>query len=263
MTTVPMVTEAYGRSVLGKEITLHRTEDFHAGTLIIAGIHGDERATVALAEAFVERHLYTGHAGDNVAVIPIANPDSYQHNSRYNANGVDINRNFETEWSPESEEPSGPSPYSEPETRALRDLILRTRPARVVTLHWALGELDADGIQSTPLAEAMWNALTPEEKAPYRLRVWEIETAAPNIYSDPCPGSLGQWLGFGLRYGDGRRPAIVTLELPYDPSIPRPAVLPENHLETVRAWWNRDPARYLEGVERGVFKMLLAACHHR
>lgn len=254
-----MVTETYGRSVLGKEIRLYRTEDFHAGTLIIGGIHGNEPATVTLAEAFAERHLLTGHTGENVAVIPVANPDSYQHNSRYNANGVDLNRNFETGWNPQSIEPAGPAPWSEPETRALRDLILRTRPARVVHIHWALAELDADGIQSTPLAEAMWNALTPEEQQPYRLRVWET----PSGDSTPCPGSLGQWLGFGLRYGDGRRPAVVTLELPYDPYLRRPAVLPEDHLDFINKWWQRDPESYLEGVERGVFKMLLAACHHR
>ena len=75
-----------------------------------------------------------------------------------------------------------------------------------------------------------------------------------------CPGSLGQWCGYGLEYPDGGAPAMVTLELPYDPEAEaRPDELPPEHLETVRAHWRRDPADYLRAVEPGVHTMLASA----
>jgi len=228
---------------------------------LIGGMHGDERATILLLLSFQDRFQRSVRVSESpvsFGVIPLANPDGYLHKTRYNALGVDLNRNFGTGWSAESEEPSGAAPWSEPESRALRDFILYQRPARIVTLHWALAELDADGPQSTPLALAMWNALSDEERAPYRLRDFESPAAYP--LPAACPGSLGQWCGTGLVYEDGTIPAIVTLELPYDAKLPRPAVLPSNHLALLHNTWKRDAREYLAGVEASVHKMLFAAC---
>ena len=75
-----------------------------------------------------------------------------------------------------------------------------------------------------------------------------------------CPGSLGQWCGTGLRYPDGSAPAIVTLELPYDPVLPRPTALPDDHLARLRCAWKHDARGYLSAVEGPVHKMLWAAC---
>ncbi|MEZ4389445.1 MAG: M14 family zinc carboxypeptidase, partial [Candidatus Krumholzibacteriia bacterium] len=55
--------------------------------------------------------------------------------------GVDLNRNWDwrwqqcPEWDPSSQQYRGPHPFSEPEARALRDLVLRERPALVCDLH--------------------------------------------------------------------------------------------------------------------------------
>ena len=261
-----LTTCSIGHSQENRPILLHQTPAFPAapgGTLFIGGMHGDERATVLLLLSFQDRLQRSGRVSQTapaLGLIPLANPDGYLHNSRYNARGVDLNRNFETGWSPESEEPSGEAPWSEPESRALRDYILQQRPARIVTLHWALAELDADGPQSTPLALAMWNALTAAERAPYRLRVSESEAVFPA--PDACPGSLGQWCGTGLRYPDGSAPAIVTLELPYDPILPRPSALPEDHLNRLHHAWKQDARSYLHAVEGPVHKMLWAACEN-
>ena len=224
-------------------------------------MHGDERATILILLSFQDRLQRAGCVSESapaLGIIPLANPDGYLHNIRYNARGVDLNRNFETGWSTESEEPSGESPWSEPESRALRDFILCQRPERIVTLHWALAELDADGPQSTRLALTMWNALTEEEHAPYRLRVAESAEVFPA--PDACPGSLGQWCGTGLRYPDGSAPAIVTLELPYDPVLPRPSALPGDHLARLHHMWKQDARGYLRAVEGTVHKLLRAAC---
>jgi hypothetical protein len=145
---------------------------------------------------------------------------------------------------------------SEPENLALHAFILEQRPARIVSLHWALSEIDADGPQSTEMALRMWHALSESERKPYRLRVHRAETPAPPA----CPGSLGQWCGHGLVYPDGTRPAMVTLELPYHAhAYTRPERLPDDHLETVRELWLSRPQDYLLGVQDQVHRMLAAA----
>jgi len=250
-------TSTIGHSREGRPLLLRRLNPSgtRGGTLLIGGVHGNEQATFFLLDRFLDRALARGgDAPRRVALLARANPDAIARESRYNARGVDINRNFETAWTPESKEPSGAAPWSEPETRHLRDWLLASEPERIVTLHWALAEVDADGPQSTPLAQAMWEALDDTARLPYRLRTWGGEEG------DFCPGSLGRWAGFGLRYADGTRPAIVTLELPYDPRLPRPAVLPEDHLETVRTAWAQRPLDYLAAAEPAVTRMLFAAC---
>jgi hypothetical protein len=195
--------------------------------------------------------------------VPLANPDGCELQTRYNAAGVDLNRNCDFNWRSDSIEPPGPAPWSEPESRAMRDFILSWQPARIVSLHWALAELDADGAQSTQLAQAMWDALSAEERAPYRLRVTEPGRGQLRLQQTyaACPGSLGQWCGYGLEYEDGTAPAMITLELPYNPAaLDRPNELPEDHVEEVREYWRRDAESYLRQTEPAVHKMLLAAC---
>jgi len=263
--TVKLTTRLIGHSQEKRPILLHQTRAFQSapgGTLLIGGMHGDERATILLLLSFQDRFQRAERVSQSppaLGVIPLANPDGYLRNTRYNARGVDLNRNFETGWRADSEEPSGAAPWSEPESRALRDYILYQRPARIVTLHWALAELDADGPQSTPLALAMWNALTETERAPYRLRDFESGAVFPSPAI--CPGSLGQWCGTGLVYPDGSAPAIVTLELPYDPLLPRPAALPSDHLARLLHAWKQDARGYLTAVESSVHKMLWAAAY--
>jgi len=245
-----------GHSIEGRPIELWSDPSGPHGTLIIGGIHGNEPATIDLVREF------SPPAGNPVALLPLANPDSFVHRSRYNVHGVDINRNAGFNWRADSVEPSGDAPWSEPETRALQEFILTWRPAKIVALHWALGEIDADGVQSTPLAEAMWNSMSDEERVPYRLRVTELgrgQRRLQQIYAE-CPGSLGQWAGYALIYPDDLQPAMITLELPYDATVPRPEVLPDGHLETIRSHWERDSRGYLGSVRDAVFKMLKAAC---
>ncbi len=218
-------------------------------------------ATAALLEEFASKLEATGAAEWPTAILAVANPDGCARQSRYNAHGVDLNRNCDHFWSPESEEPSGPAPWSEPEICALRNFIWQWRPRAIVSLHWALAELDADGPQSRALAEKMWGAMSDVQRGPYRVRVSETGASAAAGDYMACPGSLGQWCGFALRYPDGSPPAMVTLELPYDPhATARPEVLPGDHLAMLRALWAADPGAYLSAVGPGVERMLRAAC---
>ena len=264
-----LIEHSIGRSVENRDIVAKAGFDFAADsgppgcTLLIGGIHGDEAATIVLLESFAQKYIARGGEASPVVVIPLANPDGHTRNSRYNAHGVDINRNFGFNWHIESEEPPGPEPWSEPETRALRDFILQLQPAHIVSLHWALAEIDADGPQSTGLALRMWNALDEKEKRPYRVRVCEAGHGLRRLQHtyEICPGSLGQWCGYCLSYGVGASPAMITLELPYDPDAEsRPSPLPTAHLEQLKGRWLQDAAGYLNAVEGGVHKMLRAAC---
>jgi len=257
-----------GRSVEHREINACANFDLDANlrpanaTLLIGGMHGDEKATIVLLESFLEKHLVTGKVRAPTVIIALANPDGYERHSRYNARGVDLNRNFETNWHAESAEPSGIKPWSETESRALRDFILEIEPMKIVSLHWALAEIDADGPQSTALANQMWDAMSDAERAPYRVRIHEIGHGLRRLEHtyEICPGSLGQWCGYGLKFGNGLRPAMITLELPYDPAAEsRPHPLPDGHLASLHTRWRDDPKTYLAAVENGVHAMLAAA----
>jgi len=211
---------------------------------------------------YLQNYQWATLADFPTVVLPLANPDGAELATRYNARGVDLNRNCGFNWRPDCEEPPGPEAWSEPESVALRDFILAWRPAKIVSLHWALAEIDADGVQSTRLAQAMWDSLDEDAQRPYRLRVTEPgrgQRRLQRMYA-ACPGSLGQWCGYGLEYPDGSAPAMITLELPYDPEAEaRPDELPDDHLETVRELWQNHTEAYLRGIEPGVHAMLATA----
>ncbi|HGO9410845.1 TPA: M14 family metallopeptidase [Bacillus cereus] len=61
-------------------------------------------------------------------IVPIQNPWGFNNRSRRNQNQVDLNRNYDYNWKPgtigENAYP-GPSPFSESESRAMRDLVLQ------------------------------------------------------------------------------------------------------------------------------------------
>jgi len=138
--TVPTTTTAViGQSVQGRDIVAHTFGTGSTSVLFVGGIHGGyEGNTVGLAEGVIEEfHLQPNVIPDHLTVHVISNlnPDGYalpgtasDFDRRMNANGVDLNRNFDCEWVPESTWRSTPvsggsAPFSEPEAVALRDYI--------------------------------------------------------------------------------------------------------------------------------------------
>ena len=132
--------------------------------VFVGGIHGGyEWNSVVLAYAFIDylnTHPDIVPKNLKLTIIPSANPDGVykivgkegrftiadvpssadQQNGRFNARGVDLNRNFDCKWQPESTwrqkvVSAGERPFSEPEAAALRDFIVRARPAAVVFWH--------------------------------------------------------------------------------------------------------------------------------
>lgn len=156
--------EVIGTSVEGREIEAYTYGKGETHLLFVGGLHGGyEWNSVLLAYRFMD------YLGDNlnvipehvtVTVIPSANPDGVyavvgkegrftaadvpENGSnglgRFNAHDVDLNRNFDCKWQPESTwrekvVSAGSSPFSEPETQAIRDFVLAHTPDAVIFWH--------------------------------------------------------------------------------------------------------------------------------
>ena len=124
-----------GRSVDGRAITAVETgdPDSPSKTLVVGCIHGDERAGIAIAAA-LDRMPPPDET--DLWVVPVLNPDGAVANTRQNAHGVDLNRNFPWRWRRERGVfASGPRPLSEPESRIAYRLIERVRPSVSIWFH--------------------------------------------------------------------------------------------------------------------------------
>src|SRR5690606_19363421 len=109
--------------------------------LVQGGLHGNEK----LASAFVLWLAQRFAAGESLLnqlqvegaafdFLPYANPDGAHAHSRYNARGVNLNRNFGVLWGLTRENP-GKDSFSEPETRAIRYLFQESRYTAAVDVH--------------------------------------------------------------------------------------------------------------------------------
>jgi hypothetical protein len=122
-----------GRSVQGRPIWAYRTGDPEASrvVVVVGQMHGDEPAGVVTARSI--RTRAQDATGADVWVVPTMNPDGRAVGSRYNARGVDLNRNWPTNWEPGST--AGTGPVSEPETRAMLRFLKRVEPTFVASMH--------------------------------------------------------------------------------------------------------------------------------
>src|SRR5262249_48656899 len=131
----PLRGEVIGHSVDGRPLRLVHVGDPEAArkVLVVGCIHGSERAGIAGTRAL--RHA-TPPRGTELLVLDTANPDGCAADTRGNADGVDLNRNFPWGWRPLTGIfYSGPHPSSEPETRAIEAMILRERPDVSIWYH--------------------------------------------------------------------------------------------------------------------------------
>lgn len=129
-----------GRSAHGRPIVASRLGDPTSPrkALVVGVIHGDETGGLAVTREL--RRRFAGRLpGVDLWVVDSINPDGQARGTRQNARGVDLNRNFPYRWRMNGSRGSpywgGPEPLSEPETRAVRRLILRLRPAVTVWYH--------------------------------------------------------------------------------------------------------------------------------
>lgn len=166
----------------------------HVRFLIQGGLHGNELLAsdfVAwLAKRFAngESLLNTLNNGNiSIDFVPYANPDGTIQFTRYNSNQINLNRNFDVLWGVTRENP-GPSPFSENETRAIRDLVLSRDYTAAVDVHgfvnWiVLPTSPSDGLKGLPKVSAerrktydLW-ASAVKSHAAKQLPGYEVKTA--------------------------------------------------------------------------------------
>jgi murein peptide amidase A len=137
-----------GHSVRGRPIRAVLVGDPRAQrTMLVVGcIHGNEQAGIAIAKLLAARSTVPGVA---LWIVPVLNPDGAAADTRQNADGVDLNRNFPYRWRPLGTrgypQYSGRPALSEPESRAARRFILRIRPQITIWFHQPLGLVDLSG----------------------------------------------------------------------------------------------------------------------
>jgi protein MpaA len=187
--------EVAGRSVKGEPIEMVTFGgDSPQPVLVIGAIHGDESTSVLLTRALVGelRQNPSAAGGVPVAVIPVMNPDGVATGTRTNARKVDLNRNFPAgNFSGSARR--GRDALSEPESKALFDVIERLRPRLILSVH--------------SMDKPCNNYDGPAKGVAERMSQLNGYPVAGTI-GYPTPGSLGSWAGI-----DKGIP-VITLELP-------------------------------------------------
>jgi len=172
-----------GTSVEGRDITAYHFGDGDKEVLLVGGIHGGYSWNTSLLAyemmSYFESSTSTVPEGVRVTVIPVLNPDGLYKvlgtadkftqaqagaitgdtvAGRFNANTVDLNRNFDCDWQAEgtwqSKKVSGGSEaFSEPESAALRDYVEAHNPAAAAVYYSAAGGVYASNCHSGILPE--------------------------------------------------------------------------------------------------------------
>jgi hypothetical protein len=103
--------------------------------LVVGCIHGNECA----ASAVVRRLVHASPPRFDLWLVPNLNPDGAAARTRQNGRGVDLNRNFPSEWRAAGRRWGphfpGPRALSEPESRFAAGLIRRLRPRITIWFH--------------------------------------------------------------------------------------------------------------------------------
>ncbi|MEA2112570.1 MAG: M14 family metallopeptidase [Patescibacteria group bacterium] len=176
--------EVIGSSVGGREIETYTYGKGEERLLFVGGIHGGyEWNSVLLAYKFIDYlKINPDIIPDNlsITIIPSANPDGiYKVTNkeglftiadipdsdatvpgRFNANEVDLNRNFDCKWQPKSTwrgetVSAGSQAFSEPEAKAIRNFVLENNPEAVIFWHSQANAVYASECENGVLPETL------------------------------------------------------------------------------------------------------------
>ena len=172
-------------------------------TIFLGGVHGDESPSVYITFRLAEflRENPGLYKDKTIVIAPLVNPDGFFRTpqTRTNARGVDLNRNFQTrDWrvARKGRYYPGPAANSESETKFQVALISRYKPSKIITIHSPLGCYDYDGPSSDLDAIVVWlKELSKANGLPFRR--YQV-----------FPGSLGNYAGVE------RKIHTLTIELP-------------------------------------------------
>lgn len=181
--------EVIGTSVEGRDIQAYRFGDGEKKLVYVGAMHGGYEWNSALLSYtlidYLKENFEQIPKDVSVIVIPVANPDGLAKvvgtserfkvadapkfdyadeleitdpvvAGRFNANGVDLNRNFACKWQSEAlwrdnVVGAGDTVFSEPEAVALRDFFLQEQPEAAVFYHSASKGVYASLCESDPL----------------------------------------------------------------------------------------------------------------
>ena len=185
-------------------------------TLIFSMVHADEITPLYLAFVLAEwaQINMPKNPDARLVLVPFVNPDGFftTPKTRTNARGVDCNRNFatkdwkrdalrawKTKFHSEKRRFPGNQPDSEPETIFQRQMIEKTKPRKIISIHSPLNFIDYDGPDHLTLARFS------EE---YVGKCVELRKIVKARHGGFFPGSLGNYAGQELGI------PTITLELP-------------------------------------------------
>jgi protein MpaA len=195
-----VVRRRIGTSVRGRPIFAYRVGNPDAATraVVLGNMHGDEPAGVRLARAIIGGPPVEGI---DLWVVPTMNPDGLSEGIRQNARGVDLNRNWRYRWlQQEGRYGSGPRPFSEPESRAMRSFLISVDPRFIVSFHQPLYAVDSDGVKNRHLMNRLAEYLAlPKRPLSCRIGV--------------CHGTMTGW------FNSHHPGACITVEFGYHPSL--------------------------------------------
>jgi hypothetical protein len=172
-----------GKSVGGRDIVAYHYGNGDTNILFVGGIHGGYEWNTALV-AFEAMDYFKANPSVipqniKVTVIPVLNPDGLNKvvgtdgrftstdvpksedqvvSGRFNANTVDLNRNFDCDWQAQAKWQNktvsgGSAAFSEPESQAIKNYVETNKPAAVVVWYSAAGGVFSSNCHNGVLAE--------------------------------------------------------------------------------------------------------------
>lgn len=177
----PVAVEVIGASAGGNNITAHHYGTGDTEILIVGGIHGGYSWNTSVLAYELMDYLAANEASltdVKVTVIPVLNPDGLDTvfgstgrvaasdapsleasiPGRFNANNVDLNRNFACEWQASGTWQNrtvsgGTAAFSEPEARAIRDYVASRDITAAVVYYSSAGGVYASNCLNGVLPE--------------------------------------------------------------------------------------------------------------
>ena len=177
--------EVIGKSVGGRDIIAYHFGNGNKDLLFVGGIHGGYSWNTSLVAYelidYLEANPDVIPENVRVSVVPVLNPDGLHAvvgtdgrfsradapearedrvPGRFNANGVDLNRNFDCEWREEGvwqsrDVSGGGRAFSEPEARAIESYVEANEPDAVVVWYSAAGGVFASNCREGVPAETL------------------------------------------------------------------------------------------------------------
>lgn len=221
--TEPVITAAsepiqkqIGTSVEGRPIDAYTYGTGDTRLLFVGGIHGGyEWNSVLLAYDFIDYFKANPQAipeGIAITIVPSANPDGLYEvigaegrfaladvpidakpagTGRFNAHDVDLNRNFDCKWKPESTwrgnvVSAGTEAFSEPEARAIQGYVAAYAPTAVIFWHSQSNAVYASECEAGILPETLAIMSTYAKAAGY--------TPVDTFDAYPITGDAEGWL---------------------------------------------------------------------